>query len=375
MFDRINKKEHNKNHAGHRSYILLCLVLVLGLFILTGCAAEEVSYINDAADYYNTGEYAEAEAAFLKAIRNNEKSVTVFSGYAFNQLKAGDIEGAEALLGIMVNQDNTYGNYFDREPETGEAVRRALLDIYLSKNKYEDAVALLKQLGDKATDKEKEAQYKASAALLAWQLNYENGQDQALTFYTPDQLIKLVSEAIESGNESIKLYKMRANLYYLKEEWDLWEADERKIIDMKDCAIDEYRAIYGMRLKEKSPRDVLTLIDEMVIYISGHSAYIDNYGTILPMILKAAEYADRVEDWEHDNKYYFDLADQYISAAQDKNVSDNEVLRYQIIIAEKKGKMELAYKLLGVYLEHCPEDRMAYKEQKYLENRIGVATE
>ena len=375
MFDRINKKEHNKNHTGHRSYILLCLVLVLGLFILTGCAAEEVSYINDAADYYNAGEYAEAEAAFLIAIRNNEKSVTVFSGYAFNQLKAGDIEGAEALLGIMVNQDNTYGNYFDREPETGEAVRRALLDIYLSKNKYEDAVALLKQLGDKATDKEKEAQYKASAALLAWQLNYENGQDQALTFYTPDQLIKLVSDAIESGNESIKLYKMRANLYYLKEEWDLLEADERKIIDMKDCAIDEYRAIYGMRLKEKSPRDVLTLIDEMVIYISGHSAYIDNYGTILPMILKAAEYADRVEDWEHDNKYYFDLADQYISAAQDKNVSDNEVLRYQIIIAEKKGKMELAYKLLGVYLEHCPEDRMAYKEQKYLENRIGVATE
>ena len=375
MFDRINKKEHNKNHTGHRSYILLCLVLVLGLFILTGCAAEEVSYINDAADYYNAGEYAEAEAAFLKAIRNNEKSVTVFSGYAFNQLKAGDIEGAEVLLGIMVNQDNTYGNYFDREPETGEAVRRALLDIYLSKNKYEDAVALLKQLGDKATDKEKEAQYKASAALLAWQLNYENGQDQALTFYTPDQLIKLVSDAIESGNESIKLYKMRANLYYLKEEWDLWEADERKIIDMKDCAIDEYRAIYGMRLKEKSPRDVLTLIDEMVIYISGHSAYIDNYGTILPMILKAAEYADRVEDWEHDNKYYFDLADQYISAAQDKNVSDNEVLRYQIIIAEKKGKMELAYKLLGVYLEHGPEDRMAYKEKKYLENRIGVATE
>ena len=137
MFDRINKKEHNKkehnkNHTGHRSYILLCLVLVLGLFILTGCAAEEVSYINDAADYYNAGEYAEAEAAFLKAIRNNEKSVTVFSGYAFNQLKAGDIEGAEALLGIMVNQDNTYGNYFDREPETGVAVRRALLDIYLS---------------------------------------------------------------------------------------------------------------------------------------------------------------------------------------------------------------------------------------------------
>ena len=50
-----------------------------------------------------------------------------------------------------------FARELDREPETGEAVRRALLDIYLSKNKYEDAVALLKQLGDKATDKEKEA--------------------------------------------------------------------------------------------------------------------------------------------------------------------------------------------------------------------------
>ena len=368
------RSDFNKNRTKnkwHSGVMLLCLVLILGLFVLTACAPEEVSYLNDAADYYNAGKYDEAEKSFLKAIRNNEKSVTVFSGYAFNQLKAGDIEGAEALLGIMVNQDNTYGNYFDKEPETGEAVRRALLDIYLSRNDYESAVAILRQLGDKAVTKEKEAKYKTSAALLAWQINNENA---AALPYSTDELIKLVSEAIESGNETIKLYKMRANLYYLKEEWDLWEADERKIIELKDCAIEEYRAIYGMRLKEKLPRDVLTLIDEMVIYINGHSAYIEDYGSILPMILKAAEYADRVE-WDHDSTYYFDLADQYIAAAQDKNVSDNEVLRYQIIIAEKKGKMELAYKLLGVYLEHCPDDRMAYKEQKYLENRIGITVD
>ena len=378
MFYNIYKRDYNvnKSRTGHRRYILLCLVLVLSLFILSGCATEEVSYINDAADYYKAGKYAEAEASFLKALRNGEKSVTVFSGYAFNQLKSGDLEGAEALLGIMVNQDNTYGNYFEKEPETGEAVRRALLEIYMAKNEYESAIALLRQLGEKTTDKKKEAEYKSSAALLAWQMNsdIEEGEGQSAPVYSNDELIKLVTDAIDSGNETIKLYKMRANLYWLKEEWDLWEADERKVIELKEYAIEEYRAIYGMRLEEKTPADVLALVDEMVTYLNIHSAYIEGYGDIIPMILKAAELTKRVE-WEHDDKYYFDLADKYIKAAQDKNISDTEILKYQIIIAEKKGKMEIAYKLLGVYLEHCPEDRMAYKEQKYLENRIGVTKE
>ncbi|MCR5205630.1 MAG: hypothetical protein K6E47_11290 [Lachnospiraceae bacterium] len=367
MLNCITERDYNVNKTrnGHRSYILLCLVLVLGLFVLTGCTTEEVSYINDAADYYEAGKYAEAEASFLKAIRNGDKSIAVFSGYAFNQLKAGDIEGAESLFGIMVNQDITYGNYFDKEPETGEAVRLSLLQIYISKNEYESAVSLLKQLGEKATDPKKAAEYKKDAALLAWRI---------ADVYSEAELLSFVDDAIEAGNEDIKLYRMRANLNWEKEEWDLWEEDERKIIGMKDYAMEEYKAIYGMRLSVKSVSEVLSLIDEVVIYLNGHAAYIENYGEILPLILKGAEYSGRVE-WEHDAQYYFDLAEKYISAAQDKNTSDNEILKYQIIIAEKKGKMELAYKLLGVYLEHCPDDRMAYKEQKYLENRIGVTSE
>ena len=362
-------------------YFLLCMVFAMMLFVLTGCTEEEYSYINDAADQYKAGKYAEAEASFLKALRNGEKSITVFAGYAFNQLKAGDIDGAEALFGIMVNQDLTYGNYFNKEPETGEAVRLSLLDIYMSRSDYEDAVAILKQLGDKSADAAKAAEYKKEAALLAWRVNGSGSEEtdtasetEKVKTYNTEELLKLAEGAIEAGNDDIKLYRMRANLYWEKGEFDRWEEDERKIISMKDCAIDEYCAIYGMRLQEKSVSDVLTLIDEAVIYINGHSAYINDYGEILPMILKGAEFSERVE-WEHDARYYFDLAEKYIAAAQDKNTSDNEILKYQIIIAEKKGKMELAYKLLGVYLEHCPDDRMAYKEQKYLENRLGVTAD
>ena len=379
-FDKCVKKNSVSRHRF--SSIICILIASLSISLFSGCTTDTV-YLNDAAAAYKAGKYAEAEKYFLKAIRNGEKSITVFSGYAFNQLKAGDMEGAEALLGIMVNQDNTYGDYFAGEPETGEAVRRALLDIYLKRNDYESSVTMLKQLGDKTADKAKAAEYKAAAAALAWRMNEENesadsdGSVKSSSdnlFFNTDELIRLISESIEAGNENIKTYRMRADLYWIKEEWDLWEADERKIIELKDFAIDEYSAIYGMRLKEKNIRDVLSLIDEVTVYLGVRSAYIDDYASILPMFLKGAELAERTE-WEHDSKYYFDLAEQYIKTAEDRNISNNEVLKYKIIIAEKKGKMELAYKLLGVYLEHCPDDRMAYKEQKYLENRIGVETD
>ena len=187
-------------------------------------------------------------------------------------------------------------------------------------------------------------------------------------------MIALITDAIDAGNQNIKMYRMRGDLYWIKGEWDLWESDERKIIELKDYAVDEYNAILGMRISEKGVAEVLSLVDEAVVYLNGHSAYIDDYTDIIPMILTAADYSTRIE-WKNDSQYYFDLAEAYIKAAEDKEVSDNEILKYKIIVAERKGKMELAYKLLGVYLEHCPEDRMAYKEQKYLENRLGVSGE
>ena len=381
----INNSEKKKRKSFFKNTGKAVFSLVLFLFtgfLLSGCSSEN-RYLNKAADLFAEGKYADAETAFLKAIRNGEKSITVFSGYAFNQLKMGDDEGAKALFELMMNQNNTYGDYFDKEPATGEAVRKGLLSIYLKENNYEDAIVLLKELGETVTDAEKKAEYKAEAALLAWRVDNENyfGDGSAsdteggnTPLYSTDELIELITDAIDAGNQNIKMYRMRADLYWIKEEWDLWESDERKIIDLKDYAIDEYNAILGMRLTEKGVAEVLSLVDEAMVYLNGHSAYIDDYTDIIPMILKAADYSTRIE-WKNDSQYYFDLAENYIKAAEDKGVSDNEILKYKIIVAERKGKMELAYKLLGVYLEHCPEDRMAYKEQKYLENRLGVSGE
>ena len=376
-------KKKNITGIGRRTKWVLCLILVFSILIITsGCEEESNNlYLNDAAKLFKEGNYADAETAFLKAIRKGDKSLTVFSGYAFNQLKLGDLEGAKALFELMINQNNTYGNYFDKEPETGDAVRKGLLSIYMEENDFEGAVAILKELGQNTSDKKKSAEYKSKAATLAFRIyndsieNSVNGeQEGSSSVYKEDDLIEMITDSIESGNEDIKMYLMRADLYWNKGEKDLWEADERKIIELKDYAIDEFNAIYGMYLEDKSDKEILKLVDDAEYYLKGHAAYIDDYSEIIPMMLKAADISSHVE-WEHDSSYYFDLAENYIKAAEDKNASDNQILKYQIIVAERKGKMELAYKLLGVYLEHCPDDRMAYKEQKYLENRLGISVD
>lgn len=376
-------KKKNITGIGRRTKWVLCLILVFSILIITsGCEEESNNlYLNDAAKLFKEGNYADAETAFLKAIRKGDKSLTVFSGYAFNQLKLGDLEGAKALFELMINQNNTYGNYFDKEPETGDAVRKGLLSIYMEENDFEGAVAILKELGQNTSDKKKSAEYKSKAATLAFRIyndsieNSVNGeQEGSSSVYKEDDLIEMITDSIESGNEDIKMYLMRADLYWNKGEKDLWEADERKIIELKDYAIDEFNAIYGMYLEDKSDKEILELVDDAEYYLKGHAAYIDDYSEIIPMMLKAADISSHVE-WEHDSSYYFDLAENYIKAAEDKNASDNQILKYQIIVAERKGKMELAYKLLGVYLEHCPDDRMAYKEQKYLENRLGISVD
>jgi len=84
-------------------YFIYLAFLCASMFVMTACSSEHI-YLNDAYDLYKSGNYKEAETAFLRAVRNGEKSVTVFSGYAFNQLKLGDTDGAKALFELMINQ-------------------------------------------------------------------------------------------------------------------------------------------------------------------------------------------------------------------------------------------------------------------------------
>lgn len=331
--------------------------------------------LQSAAKFFKEGDYIGAESSFLAAIRENAASAPAWTGYGFTLLKKGDNEGARAVFKRMIDLESKVADFYGSEAETAEAIRKGLYETYITEGDYRSAVDVLRELGDTASDKTKSAEYKAEAAALAWKYFNPDNKDSVITELGGidiKELVAVISESIDAGNNNIKAYRMRANLYYLMKDWDNWEADEKRIIGLKDYAFDEYCSMYEVALKYKDGASTLALIDEIVTYMKGHQAYIDSYDSVIGMMLKAAELAE-YNEYEFKPEHYFDLAEEYIKAAENKNLSDSQVLKYSVIIAEKKGKLETAYKLLGVYLEHCPDDRMAIKEKKYLKNRVGIS--
>lgn len=364
---RIEKK-NNGIFNGFRMLLSACILV--SVCLLMGCSKSGADYLQRAAAFYQSGDYLNAEAEFLAAIRLGENNAAAWTGYAFNEMKAKNFEMARTVFLKCLELEKNNSDFYSKEKgnagKTGEALRKGLYETCIILQDYSMAVDILRELGNTCTDKDEAAAYKAEAAALAWKVS-----DRTEPAFNTDEMIDIVSDSINSGNETVKTYRMRANLYYLKEDWADWEKDERKIIELKDYAFDEYCAIYDVKRKNGSSNEVLELLDEIYVYMLGHAAYIDSYDRLIAMALEAAEMCEYTA-YEHDSEYYFNMAQLYIDSATEQKLTDNQVLKYEIIIAERKGKYELAYKLLGVYLEHCPDDRMALKEKNYLECRVGI---
>ncbi|MBP5158997.1 MAG: hypothetical protein ILP10_01710 [Lachnospiraceae bacterium] len=68
---------------------------------------------------------------------------------------------------------------------------------------------------------------------------------------------------------------------------------------------------------------------------------------------------------------YLDRAEEYVGLAKRYEDSlEKNLLRYDVIIAERRGKTEVAYKLLDVFLTHFPDDESASLERSFLEDRM-----
>ena len=148
---------------------------------------------------------------------------------------------------------------------------------------------------------------------------------------------------------------------------DLLENELRTIISLKPYAGDEYLELYSMYINGGERGKRLALADEILAYMKGHASYVSDYRQVIAVAFDAANMAvEKSED-------YFVIAEEWIAMAENAGFSEEDILKYKVIIAERRGKMELAYKLLGVYLNHCPDDRYAQKELDYLENRLNLA--
>ncbi len=312
---------YKKSNAGK----LISLLLFFAL-ILTGCTREGT--FDKAAQLYHEGNYKEAKKHFEQAIEEEPDDVDLRVGYGF----------CLAMLG-----------------KSREAVD-VLYPIYdcklLEGLSNESDVNFLYDIGDALAD-----------------LYMETG-NPVNAGYISDELISLARNTDEKEKYMLKSAKIYVELY--KDNFQYEDAYRRalsEIIDLSIYAGDEYVALVNSYRTGGDYKGMLAAADNMIIYMRGRSAHIDNFPSAISTILDAAEVAGYADVGRTPEEYY-SAAQEFISLAGDKGLTYEQKLRYRIVIAERMHQNDVAIRLLGVYLNHRPDDQKAIKEKAFLENRF-----
>ena len=300
--------------------ILIFLLLPVFSMFLTGCEPADDPYA-EAVELYGRKEYSAAEPFFVRAIESGDKRNEVLIGHAYNLLQLENY--TDAISELMIVQELVTDN------ATATRIHRALRSAYLAQKNY------------------------AGVARV------------------DDELSRLISDQKEATDLAIEASVIRADLYEARGDKEQYETELRKLIELREFAPDEYGRLYELASSDPDHTARLKIVDEYIMYIRGHSAYVTDYLPSIALIFEAARVAKYAE-YEHDREYYFEKAEEFMELAVNEGAPEEDMLKFKIVIAEQRGKNVLAYKLLGVYLNHCPDDGLARKEMEYLENRIGL---
>ncbi len=305
--------------TGRKTFAVTILLLVFS-FLLCGCE-EAASYYSEAALRYGRAEYEDAESFFISALESGDDAAEVHIGHAYNLLRLQRYpEAVDEFLHVLT--DIT-------DKETTLALRKAMLEAYLKDNNL------------------------AGAARVC------------------DEIAELLGAGTESGAFFIEAAQIRSDIYSQRNDTEQYRKALVNLIELKDYAGEEYLKLYRLDENNSDYTARLKMADDMIIYSKGHSAYIKDYVPLITVMFDAAQISSYAE-YEHDPSYYFSQAEEFMEQASINGCPEEDLLKFKIVMAERQGKMELAYKLLGVYLNHCPEDGFAIKEMRYLKNRVGV---
>ena len=304
-----------------RNTILLIMLLLVFCPFLSGCEAEESPYAA-AVRLYGEEKYTEAEPLFITALDSDPNNATLKLGHAYNLIELDKINNA--LDELIAVQDS----FADESIKL--SLRKTIVDLYLTQNNLAGAARVYEELAGITADPSAQDSYLALASTIRADIYREKGDE--------------------------------ANL----------KKELRKLITVKTFADKEYYELYSLALASGERAERLALADEIIAYMTGHSSYISEYSGFLSVIFDAADVASYTE-WTKKSEDYFLTAEDIIAKAEGAGITENQALKYKVIIAERRGKTEVAYKLLGVYLNHCPDDEYALKEMDYLGNRLGLA--
>ena len=188
-------KERKHPMKTGRNMIMLTMLLLVFIFLLSGCE-EAVSYYSEAAVLYGRGEYSEAEPFFISAIESGDDAVEVHIGHAYNLLKLERYSNAiDEFLQVLdtVTDD-----------ETLIAVRKAMLEAYLKDDNPAGAARVCDEIAELPVSKEEAASFLLEAA------------------------------------------QIRADIYSVREDKELYRQSLLKLIELKDYAGEEYLRLYSI---------------------------------------------------------------------------------------------------------------------------------
>ena len=313
---------YRKSNAGRIISLLLFFA-----FILSGCASN--GSFEKAAGLFEDGRYEEAREQFEAAVAQNPDDITIRIGLGFDLAMLGKNE--EAISELFPVYDAKMLEGFSRNEKDVQFIfdlGEALIDLYTEEGDAQKVAYISDQLMFNARSTEEKEKYRLLSA-------------------------RAYADIYRDDIENVDAYRKAITT----------------VIDLSVYAGEEYASLVNSYRTEGDYKSMLAATDNMIIYMRGRSAHIDNFPSAIGIILDAAQAASYAETGRSPGDYYA-AAQEFITLAGDKGLTYEQKLRYKIVIAERMHENDVAIRLLGVYLNHCPGDEKALKEKAFLENRF-----
>lgn len=203
--------------------IFTLIVVTLVASFMSGCSYKAYQSSNSGIEYYNNGQYEEAQKKFLEAVSEGADSANDYVNLGMTSIALNDNEKALEYFNKAVSAD-----------KKSSTAHKGLAIAYLNTGNYDkvlEEIALVLEYADgKVTDLEKDA------------LNYRAKAEYMLGKY--DDAIKTYGILIEVGYKQKNEYFERGKTYLAKADITKAMEDFKSVIELDKNDYDTYYGIY-----------------------------------------------------------------------------------------------------------------------------------
>lgn len=386
--------------------VLKAVILLLTITMLGGCSGKSANdYYKDGKEYFNIGNYEEAANNYEKAIKIKSDKAEYYIDYGMTLIKLGKYkEAIKTFNKAILKKDNLIVRENNKLALRGKGIAYYYTNQYKKAVQYFDKALKINELTDMNMDI---LYYKGSA------LEKSGQNDKAIQTYT---------KIIKANPSNAANYINRALVYSKMEEYEKSLADYDKAISKDKDNYDYYFGKYSLlsslgmedeankvltnasKIKVETEEDKFNLA-KIHYYMGDSKAAIQelkeassngfaeaNY--FLGVIYEESEdYDSAVSNYElflkdekttkSANVYNqigvsllklgkYQEALEYVQIGLKLNdvTYQQPLKRNEIVLNEKLGNFEDAYKLVKEYIKRYPDDKEATTEYEFLKTRL-----